>query len=148
MAPGGLLLASRSGPILASAWEVTFSNSMIEAWWRSLKHHWLYLNQLDTLAAVERLVGFYVQQHNSVMPHSAFRGQTPDEMYFGTGTRVPDDLADARLLARHARIASNRALRCEDCRPPAPQRLAPQPEPDSPAISSVLQLRMQETRMS
>jgi putative transposase len=30
--------------------EIAFSNSMIEAWWRALKHQWLYLNQLDTLA--------------------------------------------------------------------------------------------------
>jgi len=36
--------------------EVTFSNSMIEAWWRSLKHGWLYLHELDTFAALEKLV--------------------------------------------------------------------------------------------
>ena len=24
-------------------------------------------------------------EHNRVLPHSAFRGQTPDEIYFGTG---------------------------------------------------------------
>ena len=64
--------------------EVTFSNSMIEAWWRSLKHNWLFLNTLDTFAAVERLVAFYVEQHNTVMPHSAFHGQTPDEVYVAT----------------------------------------------------------------
>ena len=52
--------------------------------------------------SLERPVGFYVQQHNSVMPHSAFLGQMPGEMYFGTGTRLPDDLAAARLLARQA----------------------------------------------
>jgi hypothetical protein len=38
----------------------------------------LYLNQLDTVKNVEGLVGFYVDQHNSHMPHSAFDGQTPD----------------------------------------------------------------------
>jgi putative transposase len=32
--------------------EVTFSNSMIEAFWRSLKHSWLYLHTLDSLAAL------------------------------------------------------------------------------------------------
>ena len=46
--------------------DVTFSNSMIEAWWRVLKHQWLYLNTLDTLAAVERLVAFYVAEHKAV----------------------------------------------------------------------------------
>jgi hypothetical protein len=59
--------------------------SMIEAWWRSLKHQWLFLHSLDSVTTVRRLVEFSVQQHNRVLPHSAFRGQTPDEMYFGTG---------------------------------------------------------------
>jgi transposase InsO family protein len=31
--------------------EVTFSNSMIEAFWRSLKHSWLYLHSLDSFVA-------------------------------------------------------------------------------------------------
>jgi putative transposase len=62
--------------------ELRFSNSMIEAWWRSLKHQWLFLHSLDSVATIRRLVAFYVQEHNHVLPHSAFRGQTPDEMYF------------------------------------------------------------------
>jgi len=33
--------------------EVSFSNSMIEAWWRSLKSNWIYINQLDTFTALE-----------------------------------------------------------------------------------------------
>ena len=60
--------------------ELKFSNSMIEAWWRSLKHQWLFLHSLDSIATIRRLVTFYVHQHNRVLPHSAFRGQTPDEM--------------------------------------------------------------------
>jgi len=75
--------------------EVTFSNSMIEAFWRSLKHSWIYLHSLDTAAALRRLVEFYVTAHNEVMPHSAFDGQTPDEMYFGTGGAVTINLAIA-----------------------------------------------------
>jgi hypothetical protein len=59
--------------------ELKFSNSMIEAWWRSLKHQWLFLHSLDSVATVRRLVAFYVDEHNRVLPHSAFRGQTPDE---------------------------------------------------------------------
>jgi hypothetical protein len=58
---------------------------MIEAWWRSLKHQWLFLHPLDSVTTVRRLVEFYVDEHNRVLPHSAFRGQTPDEMHFGTG---------------------------------------------------------------
>src|SRR5499425_3422017 len=72
--------------------ELKFSNSMIEAWWRSLKHQWLFLHPLDSVTTIRRLVAFYVQEHNTVLPHSAFQGQTPDEMYFGTGDAVAADL--------------------------------------------------------
>jgi putative transposase len=41
--------------------ELKFSNSMIEAWWRSLKHQWLFLHSLDSVTTVRRLVEFYVQ---------------------------------------------------------------------------------------
>jgi len=68
--------------------DVTFSNSMIEAWWRTLKHQWLFLNTLDSRASVSRLVAFYVEAHNGEIPHSAFRGQTPDEMYHGRGQGI------------------------------------------------------------
>jgi len=67
--------------------ELKFSNSMIEAWWRSLKHQWLFLHPLDSVATIRRLVAFYVLEHNHVLPHSACRGQTPDEMYSAPGTR-------------------------------------------------------------
>ncbi len=54
--------------------EITFSNSMIEAFWRSLKHAWLYLHTLDSLAALRRLIEFYVTAHNAVMPHFGIPG--------------------------------------------------------------------------
>ena len=95
--------------------EITFSNSLIEAWWRTLKHQWLYLNTLDTVATVEKLVGFYVQEHNTRLPHSAFHGQTPDEMYLGTGKEIPKILEAARQAARQARLQTNRRMTCSDC---------------------------------
>jgi putative transposase len=39
--------------------EVSFSNSMIEAFWRSLRHGWLYLHNLDNTATLRRLIEFY-----------------------------------------------------------------------------------------
>jgi putative transposase len=95
--------------------EVAFSNSMIEAFWRSLKHSWIYLHSLDTAVALRRLVEFYVTAHNEVMPHSAFEGQTPDEMYFGTGGAVTINLAIARQAAREERMKLNRVARCGVC---------------------------------
>jgi transposase InsO family protein len=95
--------------------EVTFSNSMIEAFWRSLKHSWLYLHSLDSIAALRRLVEFYVKAHNEVMPHSAFEGQTPDEIFFGIGDELAKRLSAARETAREERMKENRAARCDVC---------------------------------
>jgi transposase InsO family protein len=40
--------------------DVTYSNSMIEAFWRSLKHSWLYLHGLESESELRRLIAFYV----------------------------------------------------------------------------------------
>jgi hypothetical protein len=63
------------------------------------------------VAAVRRHVAFYVEEHNSEIPHSAFQGQTPDKMYFGGGDGVPDRLTAAREL----RLTRNRARQCGVC---------------------------------
>jgi transposase InsO family protein len=97
--------------------EVTFSNSVIEAWWRSLRYQWLYLHMLDSFNSVKRLTALYVEEHNTVMPHSAFNGQTPDEIYFGTGDHVPAELKAAHQAAQQRRLTENRAARCRLCEP-------------------------------
>ncbi len=95
--------------------DVTYSNSMIEAFWRSLKHSWLYLHGLESESGLGHLIAFYVQAHNEVMPHSAFNGQTPDEVYFGTGSAIAAELAVGRARAREARMARNRGAQCGGC---------------------------------
>ena len=82
-----------------------------------LKHQWLYLNQLDSVQMVRKLVAFYVDQHNTHLPHSAFQGQTPDEMYLGTGSHIPNQLKEERLVARQSRLETNRAMSCRKCEP-------------------------------
>ena len=109
------------------------------------KHGWLYLHQLDTFADLERLITSYVEQHNTVVPHAAFAGQTPDEMYFGRGDQVPADLASSRACAREARMTYNRNLSCEACRPPV--RDAPGTS-DSSAVSGILQMHDEMSAMS
>ncbi|MCP4901052.1 MAG: transposase family protein [bacterium] len=99
--------------------EMTFPNSLIEAFWRSLKHSWIYLHTLDNFTALGRLIEFYVTAHNEVIPHAAFDGQTPDEMYFGTGGAVPAELATARETAREERMKANRSAGCGVCVPDA-----------------------------
>ncbi|MCA9123360.1 MAG: DDE-type integrase/transposase/recombinase [Planctomycetales bacterium] len=98
--------------------EITYSNSLIESWWRVLKHQWLYLNTLDSVSTIRKLVAFYVEQHNSHLPHSAFQGQTPDETYFATGDHIPKQIQAAKITAREARMKSNRSQKCQACEEP------------------------------
>ena len=82
-----------------------------------LKHQWLYLNTLDTVSTIKKLVTFYVEEHNTRLPHSAFRGQTPDEMYFETGNEIPRQLEITRKAARQVRMEVNRENSCPTCEP-------------------------------
>ena len=86
--------------------DITFSNSLIESWWRAIKHQRLYLNTLDTVATIRKLVAFYIDQHNTQLPHSAFRGQTPDEMCMRTGSKIPKQLIEKVPPAPLARTSS------------------------------------------
>lgn len=80
-----------------------------------MKHQWLYLNTLDTVSKLEKLVAFYVGEHNTRLSHSAFRGQTPDEMYFGTGDLIPAELEAGKKAAHEFRKEVNRATTCPNC---------------------------------
>jgi hypothetical protein len=64
---------------------------------------------------LETLVAFYVKEHNTRLPHSAFKGQTPDEMYFGTGNEIPGQLTDAKTVAYQDRMKTNREISCSTC---------------------------------
>jgi hypothetical protein len=59
-------------------------------------------------------MAFYVHEHNHVLAHSAFRGEMPDEMYFGTEEALPRELrsrAAAARLGGHPKPAINRHLK-------------------------------------
>ena len=113
---------------------MSLSNSMIEAFWRSLRHTWLYLHNLDNTATLRRLIAFYVRAHNETMPHAALNGRTSDEMYFGNGDAVVIDLSAARVRASQQRMKANRIAACGVCAR----------DPDS----SALQLQRAECGMS
>jgi len=53
-------------------------------------------------------VTFYVEQHNSVMPHASFNGQPPNEVFFLKGETVAAQLLKGRAEARQKRLAANR----------------------------------------
>ena len=73
------------------------------------------MNSLDSIERLRVLVDFFVEKHNTQMPHAAFHGQTPDEMYFATAVYLPAQLAMARSKARAERLDVNRAMTCDRC---------------------------------
>jgi putative transposase len=73
------------------------------------------LDEEEHVEPLQFLAPFNVQEHNRVLAHSAFRGQTPDEMYLGTGDAVPADLMSRAAAARWTRGEANRSASCEIC---------------------------------
>ncbi len=53
--------------------------------------------------------------HNARLPHAALRGQTPDEMFLGTGKHIAEALGAARKAARQSRRAENCKKTCPNC---------------------------------
>ena len=100
--------------------DVVESNSMIERFWLSAKHNWLFLHRLGSLETAQNLLGAYVREHNANIPHSAHGVRTPDEVYYARATDLPDKIAASQVEAREARVRTNRerAAACGRCHPP------------------------------
>ncbi len=101
---------------IAQTHQCRFSNSLVEALNRSLKINCLYNHPLNTIADIKRLVNYYLNQHNDFMPHSAFNGATPLQMFTGTWTKkhakeMKQKLVDAKVKRREYR----RSFACGNC---------------------------------
>ena len=96
--------------------DTKFSNSMIEALFRTVKQRSLYLHRLRSLSSVKRRLANFIRQYNEEIPHTAFEGATPKEMYFGTWRREnQQDLYDAKLRAAVIRKQENAKPPCGPC---------------------------------
>ncbi len=95
--------------------DILCSNSMIERFWLSMKHSFLFTQKLDSITALRRFVDFYISEHNTVIPHSAFNGQTPVEGFCGEASGLRDQLASKRIVARDVRLLENRGAACGGC---------------------------------
>jgi transposase InsO family protein len=96
--------------------EVAQSNSMIEAFFRRLKHAWLFVHPLPNLSAVTQLTEQCIHDHNELIPHSALAGATPAEVFHGRWSEDDrEKLEDRGRAARNARIQENRDAGCQRC---------------------------------
>jgi len=96
--------------------EIDYSNSLIERFFQSIKHNYLFQRDLTSMDVLAGHAGFYIREHNEIMPHSAFRGATPEEVYVGGWVGLVGDsvgkeagAAKARRIAYHGGMS---ALSC------------------------------------
>lgn len=61
-------------------------NVFIERLWRSLKYECVYLNAFETGSEARLGIGRWIEYYNQHRPHSTLGGQTPNEVYLGSGT--------------------------------------------------------------
>jgi len=97
--------------------DIISSNSLIEAFWRQLKHAWLFLNTLDSAAAVRRLVAFYVREHNEKIPRAVLGARTLDEVYFSREENALERLSEQRKTAQKVRTWQIEQASCHRCEP-------------------------------
>lgn len=67
---------------ILAKFETDYSNSMVEAFFRSLKNNYLYFQNPLTLSSLKEKINFYCEEHNNKIPHSAHKGLTPNEVYY------------------------------------------------------------------
>ena len=85
--------------------DIISSNSLIEAFWRQLKHGWLFLNTLNSTVAVRRLVAFYVREHNEKIPRAVL-GARPSDLHPRSRERIH---LDFRYLGQRSSSSSSTA---------------------------------------
>ncbi len=61
--------------------EISYSNSMVETLFRSLKHNYLFHQEIRSLLSLRKHVDFWFTEHNEKIPHTAFSGETPRERF-------------------------------------------------------------------
>lgn len=96
--------------------EISYSNSMVEALFRQLKNNYLYSQKIDSIKSLSKHTNFWFREHNDVIPHTAFEGETPLERF--KQSRDKDEAI--RILVRHEeaiklRINHNQQIFCKLC---------------------------------
>lgn len=96
--------------------DIEFSNSMIEALFRSMKHNYLYLKDILGFESLKSHVNFYVTEHNEAIPHSALDSAIPIEIYLGKWNEQNiRNLNIQSQYKRRERLRINKSLNCGKC---------------------------------
>ena len=101
---------------VVAQFEISYSNSIVEALFRQIKHNYLFDQEIRSYKSLVRHAGFWFKEHNDVIPHTAFKGETPLERFNQTWSKDEQ----IRILVRHEdavklRIQHNQKVYCDLC---------------------------------
>ncbi|NRA64490.1 MAG: transposase [Pseudobacteriovorax sp.] len=110
------LLENKQITRLVAQIDIQFSNSMVEALFRRMKHSHLYNHPLTSLDDLNKKLDSYIEESNHKIPLQALKGATPAELFFGHWSEDHQD----RLRLQHRqsirnRIQTNRLTICGAC---------------------------------
>ena len=110
-----LILAGQLSMTIAQI-DIEFSNSMIEMLFHRLKHRYLFTFPLSNFETLENGAGFFFAESNTVIPHSALKGGTPEEVIMGKWNEEKvKELQDQIKMAKELRNKTNLSLQCPLC---------------------------------
>jgi putative transposase len=64
-----------------------YSNSKVEVFFRTLKSNFLSKVSFTTTKKLKEYIRFYIRDYNQKIPHSSLNMRTPEEAYFGMGSK-------------------------------------------------------------
>ena len=89
---------------------------MIEAVFRSIKHNYLFDQEIKNHKSLKKHVDFWFGEHNERIPHTAFNGETPAEKFNHTwGAEEEIRILVKQEDAIKLRIKHNQQVFCKLC---------------------------------
>jgi len=97
--------------------DIHYSNSMIEALFRTLKNNFLNHKIINTFEELQRKVNYFFNQYNKVIPHYSLNGATPQEVFTSSwNQQKADHLKQLKKDAMRKRMQENmKIMRCSVC---------------------------------
>ncbi|MCK8479026.1 integrase core domain-containing protein [Psychroserpens algicola] len=94
--------------------DVLFSNSMIEAFNKVLKHQFLYPRTISNRTSLENIMREVIPIYNNERPQLKLGGNTPDETFNGTPINF-NQYSNGIKEQKALRIVQNKQNSCRSC---------------------------------
>ena len=94
--------------------DIKVSNSMVEAFNKTLKYRHLFQHDITDFASLNKHLAKFIPEYNNVRPHCAHKYYTPSQVYFGESVDL-EKIRKQYEEAKKNRILENRKVSCPVC---------------------------------